>query len=713
MSVGSHKDAFKAHQLVKKIVKQSPSSLLSKMAADILLDFVKNQRQVTSDSVLDSLPSENIEHDQKQLDKALIAVDGLCGKCDDAHDDSCFVNQARRVLIAAKTGVDLGSNFDGRTTLQEMLDNAAKRAEDIQQQAQPAAETTPAAKIAPEPECNQSELDQLREQDIFRSTLIDEVVNTIESVTDGNYARAMPIHDDEQLGKLAKAFNLMLSTIKKSMSELDTLVGERTSELKQIMNTVPLGLLTIDTENRVMPEHSRQATLILNHETIRGRNFLDLLGITRRLEKERAEMEEFLEVIRMGMLSDSDLAPLNPFPEFELIGDNGSKWLDMRYSAVRRQGEPTGEILIEMADITERKRLAAEVDASQKENLQLKIIAEDPDLFKEFLAEVMNIQRMTRKNLEQLHTSLNWQSLINEMFRGIHTIKGAAGSFGLSDLAEVAGRLENSLSTARSATTLENSFIQGITDSLGELDTMITHATEIASNVLGEDFNTDGPTLRIELSTLKALEKDLAETQDLAQTISKLQRLRTIPANKALSRSVKIIPDLIRRLEKPIDFAFSGTETMIDIEVAQELNTALIHLLRNACDHGIESIDERAQAGKSKEAKVTLEVAHNESSLKVIISDDGRGIDPTKIVRSAIKKGVIEESKTEQMSENEKLRLIFRPGFSTANSVTDVSGRGVGLDAVLVTVEEKLGGRIDIESELGQGSAFILTIPLN
>ncbi len=716
MSVGSHKDAFKAHQLVKKVMKKSPSSVLSKIAADILLDFVKNQRQVTSDSVLDQLPIEHITHDPDQLNKALQAVDGLCGKCEDSHDDSCFVNQARRVLIAAKTGVDIGSPFDGETPLEELLKKAEAVATEKGSEPEPEEQTPtePAATDASQSGISateRAELEALREQDIFRNTLIDEVVNTISSVTQGNYATEMPIHDDEQLGKLAQTFNLMLATIKTSMAELDKLVAERTAELKQIMNTVPLGLLTIDSDNRVMPEHSHAAATILNHETIRGRNFMDLLGLTKRYETERSGMNEFLDVVRMGMLSDEDLAPLNPFPEFKLETGDSSKWLRLRYSAVKRNDQPTGDILIEINDITERKRLAAEVDARDKENLQLKVIAEDPDLFKEFLSEVITIQTQTRSDLKNLCPAADWHRLINEVFRGIHTIKGAAGSFGLSDLSQIAGKLENSLSNARSADNLDEAMINDITTDLDALDKQVEKARELAGTVLGEDLNSDGPVVKIKISEIKDLEDEIRSSRNMDAIIERLKNLRSIPAHKGLMRSVKIVPDLIKRLEKNIDFEFSGKETRIDYDTAHELNTALIHLLRNACDHGIESADERTGTGKPEQSKVTLKVEQNDSALLVSITDDGKGIDSAKILQSAINKGIIKESESAGLSEEDKLRLIFRPGFSTATAVTDVSGRGVGLDAVMAAIEEKLAGRILIETTLGKGSTFTLKIP--
>ena len=709
MPVGSHKDAFKAHQLVKKIVKNSPSSHLSKMAADILLDFVKNQRQVTSDSVLEDLPIEDLQLDQAQLDKALTAVDGLCGKCQDAHDDSCFVNQARRVLIAARTGVDIGSSYNGKKSLDEMLVEAEALTKESKNTTK-----TKTSEVQQSQELSSSELselDHLREQDIFRATLIDEVVNTIQSVSEGNYATEMPIHEDEQLGKLAKTFNLMLSTVKKSMANLDELVEERTAELKQIMNTVSLGLLSIDNSGRIMPEHSLAACNILNQETLRGRDYLELLGITRRQEKEHSEMEEFFDVVRMGMLNQDDLAPLNPFPELELQLGDTLKWLRLNYSPVKRNNQPTGEILVEINDITERKRLAAKVDASQKENIQLKVIAEDPDLFREFLGEVKSIQRDVTSNILRLSNNPEWKPIINDMFRGIHTIKGAAGSFGLSDLSDIAGLLENELSAARSANEISSSLIDNIDQSFSKLNRKIEEACETASTVLGEELTSDGPSIRVPLNDLKEMEHSLIEAKDINAVADNLKKLQQIPAHRALSRSTKIVPDLISRLGKNIDFVFEGRETLLNFDKAHLVNKPLVHLLRNACDHGIESPELRKEAGKPDQATITLKVETSDKDFTVEIKDDGKGINPNAIMNSALKKGIISTTDAENLKTEDKLKLIFMPGFSTAEKVTEVSGRGVGLDAVKAAIEEELNGSVRINSEEGKGTSFKLEIP--
>jgi HD-GYP domain-containing protein (c-di-GMP phosphodiesterase class II) len=220
MPVGSHKDAFKAHQKIKKLIKNHEKPILARLASDILLDFIKNLRQVIVQNIPDHLPSDSTPYDPKRLDDALKTVSGLCGKCQEAHHDSCFVNQARRVLIAAKTGVDLGPKFTGNDDLDTLLKKAStlKRSQHkrINGSYEPQ-DTTPKTY-----EDYKTAYDELMEKDIYRSSLIDEIVNTIRSVAAGHLELEMPVHDDPQLGKMATAFNIMLGVINLSMRSLET-----------------------------------------------------------------------------------------------------------------------------------------------------------------------------------------------------------------------------------------------------------------------------------------------------------------------------------------------------------------------------------------------------------------------------------------------------------------------------------------------------------
>ncbi|MDM8549196.1 SpoIIE family protein phosphatase [Desulfobacterales bacterium HSG2] len=245
MPVGSHKDAFKAHQLVKKLIGKNSETPLAHLAADILLDFVKNHRQVSSDFMLETLPEDPVTYNEAKLDRALEAVESLCQKCAENHVNGCFVNQTRRILIAAKTRIDLGSDFNGAKGLDQLLKDAESigslPASSKQKKNDACPYTGNSSEKADIPESYaelRKKYEELLEKDIFRSTLIEEIVETIRSVSEGNFETEMPVHEDAQLGQIATAFNLMLRTINKSMSRLDCLVAKRTSELNRSLKKV-------------------------------------------------------------------------------------------------------------------------------------------------------------------------------------------------------------------------------------------------------------------------------------------------------------------------------------------------------------------------------------------------------------------------------------------------------------------------------------------
>jgi two-component system chemotaxis sensor kinase CheA len=195
------------------------------------------------------------------------------------------------------------------------------------------------------------------------------------------------------------------------------------------------------------------------------------------------------------------------------------------------------------------------------------------------------------------------------------------------------------------------------------------------------------------------------------EILRRFRQLRAVPAKKGVARALKIVPGLMERLGKNAVFRFEGQETLLDCETASELNTPLIHLLRNAFDHGIELPETRMERGKPVEGEVLLNIQREENHLSIMLSDDGRGLDPERIRAVAYKKGMISEVELKRLSPQQSLAIIFRPGFTTLESVTEVSGRGVGMDAVLNSVRNKLHGEIHVDSILGKGTQFTIRIP--
>jgi len=204
-------------------------------------------------------------------------------------------------------------------------------------------------------------------------------------------------------------------------------------------------------------------------------------------------------------------------------------------------------------------------------------------------------------------------------------------------------------------------------------------------------------------------------THHLSRVISDLQegmmKTRMLPIEQLFNRFPRMIRDLAQKIGKEIDFIIEGKETELDRTLIEEIGDPLIHLLRNAVDHGIESPEERIRQGKAAKGTLNLRAAHQENHIVISISDDGKGIDPEKIKASAIKKGIYTQAEADALTDREVLFSIFQPGFSTAEQVTDISGRGVGMDIVRSHIE-KLNGMIDIETEIGKGTTFTVKLPL-
>ena len=195
-------------------------------------------------------------------------------------------------------------------------------------------------------------------------------------------------------------------------------------------------------------------------------------------------------------------------------------------------------------------------------------------------------------------------------------------------------------------------------------------------------------------------------TQDLQRDI---MSLRMVPIRNIFQKFARIVRDISRRQNKKINLQIIGEETEIDKKVADVLNDPLVHLVRNACDHGIEPPKEREEKGKTPEGTVILKAYQEGSFVYIEVVDDGRGIDPEKVLKKAIEKGII--TGDEKLSQNEILNLIFEPGFSTAEKVSDISGRGVGMDVVKNSIT-MLGGNVDIQSEINKGTRIVLKIPV-
>ncbi len=227
--------------------------------------------------------------------------------------------------------------------------------------------------------------------------------------------------------------------------------------------------------------------------------------------------------------------------------------------------------------------------------------------------------------------------------------------------------------------------------------------------------------LIIQKTRLEGLE-GIKRTPDYVEAIEYLERITTnlhdavmkvrmVPVETVFNRFPRMIRDIAKDLGKEVELKMSGEETELDRTVIDEIGDPLIHLLRNSCDHGIESIEQRKKLGKPKAGTIQLKAYQDGNNVVIEVGDDGQGINAEKVKNMAIERGLINNDIAATLTKKDIIDYLFKPSFSTADHVTDLSGRGVGLDVVKTKIET-LGGSIEVETELGKGSRFFIRLPL-
>lgn len=264
-----------------------------------------------------------------------------------------------------------------------------------------------------------------------------------------------------------------------------------------------------------------------------------------------------------------------------------------------------------------------------------------------------------------------------------------------------AAKVEPVAGPARAAAPAENT----VRVDTARLDVLVNHAGELVlvRNRLLSLAAQDGS------EALAAAAGELDRVADELQLAVMAMRMQ--PVGRLFQRFPRIVRDLARQLGKDVELVLEGEGTDLDRSLVEALADPLIHLLRNALDHGVEMPEQRRLAGKPAKGRVCLSASQRGERIVISVSDDGRGMDPQVLRRKAVEKGVIDPAHAARLTESECYELIFRPGFSTAAAVSDISGRGVGMDVVKTRVAE-LGGTLKVSSRLGHGSELELAVPL-
>ena len=379
------------------------------------------------------------------------------------------------------------------------------------------------------------------------------------------------------------------------------------------------------------------------------------------------------------------------------------------------------------------------------------MLAADPALVADFISRAGEHADEAERQVLFLDANPSDRESLDAAFRAFHTVKGMAGFLAFDAIQTICHDAETVLDSPRHGESeLSSEAVQSL---LGSVDALREAVASVGGDPspqpptdapseqrVSRDTHTttEGRTVRVDEARLDRLldaigELVVAQTMIVGATselvdvwgpvaghfahLDKLTRelqdmatsLRMVPLAATVRKMARLVRDLAHDAGKQVEFVASGEDTELDRALVDVVADALVHLLRNAMDHGIESPAERAAAGKPEAGTVTLSAYHQGGSVHIDVIDDGRGVDPARVIEKARSLGLLAEG--EQPTDREALALVMAPGFSTAEKVTAVSGRGVGMDAVRRTVED-LHGQIDITSAPGKGTRFHLRVPL-
>jgi len=310
-------------------------------------------------------------------------------------------------------------------------------------------------------------------------------------------------------------------------------------------------------------------------------------------------------------------------------------------------------------------------------------------ILREFVMESgENLGRLGREMME-LERRPEDADLLASVFRTIHTIKGTCGFLGYRTLERVAHHAEDILSEIR----------DGERQLTPQLVSLILETVDV--------FRTELNSIATTATESGAAHADLLERQENAGLNAASRR----PIGTIWNKLPHLVRDLATACGKQIGLEWDGADTELDKTIVEALRDPITHIVRNCCDHGIELPDERVRAGKPAQGRLTLRAFQQNGNVKIEISDDGAGMDPQELKTRAIQKRLLRPVDAGRMHDRELVNLAFLPGLSTARQISNLSGRGVGLDVVKTNIE-KIGGAVDISSKLGEGTVVRIQIPL-
>jgi two-component system chemotaxis sensor kinase CheA len=531
---------------------------------------------------------------------------------------------------------------------------------------------------------------------------LEAIMSKIASTSDLSL-RAETLHHDE-IGSMARSFNSMVE----QLQEASKLVKQKINDIQTMLQYMPQGLLSFDDQNKVKPEYSAYLEKILETDQIAGNDLIKLVFANSNLGSDAISQISAISGACVGedaMNFEFNQHLLVNEIEKEMQGGL-KKVLDLNWAPVVNENDVVDQILLCVRDVTELRKLSAEAEG-QKRELEIigEILGVSQEKFHDFITSsityIDEVENTIRANPD------GSEDAINAMFRNVHTIKGNARTYGLTNLTNQVHDTESMYDELRQPNSTIAWDQTRLLDDLAQMRQLVEHYAKTNEVSLGRK----GPGRRGNVEkylmvdtkqiqeTIKLLEKvshsnihDLIEAKNIVHRTLRL--LGTEPLDISIAPMVESLPGLAQSLGKEApEVSVNNGKLLLKTQSVGVIKDIFTHLFRNCVDHGLETTADRLANSKPAQGHIDVAIEMEDDQLKISIKDDGCGLALNKIRQRALNNGLLQD--TESLNDEKTAALIFLPGFSTADKLTDISGRGVGMDAVL-GFARKEGGNVKI-----------------
>ncbi len=558
------------------------------------------------------------------------------------------------------------------------------------------------------------------------------LVQSANTISEGNYDFAIQSESNDEIGNLAKNFEKMRGTIKIYTDHLQELVDEKMQQVNDILNNIDQGLFTINLDGSVNKEYSTRANEILKVKDVASSSLRRLFRMD---TKQENAFHIWMDLVRKRHRKQrwKKLTRLAPVKELELASSEDIQdYISIEYQRIYNKNGELSKIMILAMDETEKRMKELQMEEQQRKhqsemNIVMGLVNTSPAEITEFMEDTSDRMKRARQMTQEYLLGVRKHratypggpeyvisdDCINALYRDIHTIKGNSGSYGFEMLSAHAHKAEDVIEKLREPVEVRrDDILEQIREYLDYMNEDIDEIQQKIRLIFGKDEDAAMriPKLHVKsiLETCSAIDRK-SQHPEVLQLIEKCIMLSWVPIETITRKYQKIVSRVGRRSRKNIRFTAKPEHIFFPPDILSDIDDALVHLVRNAADHGIEAPEIREELEKGV-GQVLFEFLDHINTRTVRISDDGRGIDTDKLVETCIRKKVVTPEQVEDMDEQEKLKLIFFPGISTAKKVTDISGRGIGMDVVHKKIE-KLGGTVSIDASVEKGTIITLVLP--